>query len=123
MPEIQQFWKQMMDQFGSEKKYLEQTIDDFEKKPTPEIIICVDKLLTGFDAPCNTVLYIDKRLRDHSILQAIARVNRLFDGKDFGLVVDYRGPPGFIMQLPDHPSGVTGHELELGWTPWPCPGC
>ena len=32
-------------------------------------------------------------------------------------------PPGFIMQLPDHPSGVTGHELELGWTPWPCPGC
>jgi type I restriction enzyme R subunit len=91
MPEIQQFWKQMMDQFGSEKKYLEQTIDDFEKKPTPEIIICVDKLLTGFDAPCNTVLYIDKRLRDHSILQAIARVNRLFDGKDFGLVVDYRG--------------------------------
>jgi type I restriction enzyme, R subunit len=91
VPEIQKFWKQMMDQFGSEKKYLEQTIDDFEKKPTPEIIICVDKLLTGFDAPCNTVLYIDKRLRDHSILQAIARVNRLFDGKDFGLVVDYRG--------------------------------
>ncbi|QDT91742.1 type I restriction endonuclease subunit R [Gimesia algae] len=91
VPEIQQFWKEMMDEFGSEKKYLEQTIEDFEKKPHPEIIICVDKLLTGFDAPCNTVLYIDKRLRDHSILQAIARVNRLFDGKDFGLVVDYRG--------------------------------
>jgi len=91
VPEIQRFWQQMMQQFGSEKKYLEQTIDDFEKKPTPEIIICVDKLLTGFDAPCNTVLYIDKRMRDHNILQAIARVNRLFDGKDFGLVVDYRG--------------------------------
>ncbi len=88
VPEIQKFWKRMMDQFGSEKKYLEQTIDDFEKKQTPEIIICVDKLLTGFDAPCNTVLYIDKRLCDHNILQAIARVNRLFDGKDFGLVVD-----------------------------------
>ncbi len=91
VPEIQQFWQRMMQEFGSEKKYLEQIIDDFEKKPKPEIIICVDKLLTGFDAPCNTVLYIDKRLRDHSILQAIARVNRLFDGKDFGLVVDYRG--------------------------------
>ena len=91
VPEIQQFWQSMMQEFGSEKKYLEQIIDDFEKKPKPEIIICVDKLLTGFDAPCNTVLYIDKRLRDHSILQAIARVNRLFDGKDFGLVVDYRG--------------------------------
>jgi type I restriction enzyme R subunit len=91
VPEIQQFWQRMMREFGSEKKYLEQIIDDFEKKPTPEVIICVDKLLTGFDAPCNTVLYIDKRLRDHNILQAIARVNRLFDGKDFGLVVDYRG--------------------------------
>ena len=91
VPEIQQFWQQMMKEFVSEKKYLEQTIDDFEKKPTPEIIICVDKLLTGFDAPCNTVLYIDKRLHDHNILQAIARVNRLFDGKDFGLVIDYRG--------------------------------
>lgn len=91
IPEIQQFWKQMMDEFGSEKKYLERIIEDFEKKSNPEIIICVDKLLTGFDAPCNTVLYIDKRLRDHNILQAIARVNRLFDGKDFGLVVDYRG--------------------------------
>jgi type I restriction enzyme R subunit len=91
VPAIQKFWQQMMAEFGSEKKYLEQIIDDFEKKPAPEVIICVDKLLTGFDAPCNTVLYIDKRLRDHSVLQAIARVNRLFDGKDFGLVVDYRG--------------------------------
>lgn len=91
VPEIQTFWQQMMTEFGSEKKYLEQIIDDFEKKPNPEIIICVDKLLTGFDAPCNTVLYIDKRLKDHGVLQAIARVNRLFEGKDFGLVVDYRG--------------------------------
>lgn len=91
VPDIQRFWQQMMKEFGSEKKYLERIIDDYEKKPTPEIIICVNKLLTGFDAPCNTVLYIDKRLQDHNILQAIARVNRLFDGKDFGLVVDYRG--------------------------------
>lgn len=91
IPEIQKFWQAMMKEFGSEKRYLEQIVEDFEKKPDPEIIICVDKLLTGFDAPCNTVLYVDKRLRDHNILQAIARVNRLFDGKDFGLVVDYRG--------------------------------
>ncbi|MDB4777830.1 HsdR family type I site-specific deoxyribonuclease [bacterium] len=91
IPEIQQFWKLLMDEFGSEKKMLKSVLDDFEKKREPEIIICVDKLLTGFDAPCNTVLYIDKRLKDHSILQAIARVNRLFDGKDFGLVIDYRG--------------------------------
>jgi len=51
----------------------------------------VDKLLTGFDAPRNAVLYIDKRLKEHNILQAIARVNRVFEGKDHGLVIDYRG--------------------------------
>lgn len=112
VPEIQQFWKQMMDQFGTEKKYLEQTIDDFEKKPTPEIIICVDKLLTGFDAPCNTVLYIDKRLRDHNILQAIARVNRLFDGKDFGLVVDYRGIFGALDEAVKKYDSLTGFDDE-----------
>ncbi|GAB5444334.1 MAG: HsdR family type I site-specific deoxyribonuclease [Fuerstiella sp.] len=112
VPEIQQFWKQMMDQFGTEKKYLEQTIDDFEKKPTPEIIICVDKLLTGFDAPCNTVLYIDKRLRDHNILQAIARVNRLFDGKDFGLVVDYRGIFGALDEAVKKYDALTGFDDE-----------
>ena len=44
----------------------------------------VDKLLTGFDAPRNTVLYLDKPLKEHTLLQAIARVNRLYD--------DARGP-------------------------------
>ncbi|QGQ22359.1 type I restriction endonuclease subunit R [Gimesia benthica] len=112
IPEIQQFWKQMMDQFGSEKKYLERTIDDFENKPAPEIIICVDKLLTGFDAPCNTVLYIDKRLRDHNILQAIARVNRLFDGKDFGLVVDYRGIFGELDEAVKQYDSLSGFDEE-----------
>lgn len=112
VPEIQQFWTRMMEQFGSEKKYLDQTIDDFEKQPTPEIIICVDKLLTGFDAPCNTVLYIDKRLRDHSILQAIARVNRLFDGKDFGLVIDYRGIFEALDQAVKKYDALNGFDVE-----------
>ena len=48
-------------------------------------------LLTGFDAPRNTVLYLTKMLKGHSLLQAIARVNRLYDGKDFGYIIDYRG--------------------------------
>lgn len=120
VPEIHKFWKQMMEEFGSEKKHLEQTIDDFEKKQIPEIIICVDKLLTGFDAPCNTVLYIDKRLRDHNILQAIARVNRLFDGKDFGLVVDYRGIFGALdaaVKKYDTLSGFDEEDIEGTFTP------
>lgn len=58
-----------------------------------EILIVVDKLLTGFDAPRNTVLYLAKELRDHNLLQAIARVNRLHENeklpKTAGFIVDY----------------------------------
>ena len=55
------------------------------------LIIVKDKLLTGFDAPPAAVLYVDKPLKDHNLLQSIARVNRVFENKDFGLVVDYIG--------------------------------
>jgi hypothetical protein len=84
----------MMARFGSEKQYNEQIINHFKKAETPEIIIVVDKLLTGFDAPKNAVFYITKPLREHSLLQAIARVNRLSEGKDYGLVIDYYGVLG-----------------------------
>ena len=65
----------------------------------PEVLVVVDMLLTGFDAPVEQVLYLDRPLRDHGLLQAIARVNRRFshrrDGieteKTYGLVVDYHG--------------------------------
>ena len=51
-----------------------------------ELLIVVGKLLTGFDAPRCTILYIAKPLAEHNLLQAIARVNRLFEGKDFGYI-------------------------------------
>jgi len=58
-----------------------------------ELLIVVDKLLTGFDAPRNTVLYLTKDLKDHNLLQAIARVNRLFENKKLpkttGFIIDY----------------------------------
>ncbi|MDD4734608.1 MAG: HsdR family type I site-specific deoxyribonuclease [Kiritimatiellae bacterium] len=85
------FWQGMMDRYGSEEKYNKQLINAFKKAEEPEIIIVVDKLLTGFDAPCNTVLYLARTLKDHSLLQAIARVNRLYEGKEFGLIMDYSG--------------------------------
>ena len=71
-------------------------IDDFRDNPDGvRMLIVVDKLLTGFDAPRNTFLYLAKQLKDHNLLQAIARVNRLFDGdegkeaKVNGFVIDY----------------------------------
>lgn len=87
--EINKFWDKMMKRYGSEDDYTKQVINQFKHGDEPEIIIVVDKLLTGFDAPRNTVLYLCRTLREHNLLQAIARVNRLYDGKDFGYIIDY----------------------------------
>lgn len=57
----------------------------------PEIVIVVDMLLTGFDIPCLHTMYFDKPMKDYSLAQAIARVNRVFKDKPGGLIVDYIG--------------------------------
>lgn len=85
------FWDEMMDRFGSDKNYNKQLINAFKHGESLEIIIVVDKLLTGFDAPRNTVLYLARKLKEHTLLQAIARVNRLYEGKEYGLILDYSG--------------------------------
>jgi type I restriction enzyme R subunit len=92
--EVQQFWKNMMQRFGTQKAYDKALINAFKFGEEPEIIIVVDKLLTGFDAPRNTILYLAKKIQDYSLLQAIARVNRVFEGKDHGFVIDYYGVLG-----------------------------
>ena len=56
-----------------------------------KIAIVVDMWITGFDAPCLDTMYIDKPLQRHTLIQTISRVNRVFEGKDKGLVVDYLG--------------------------------
>ncbi len=91
---VQTFWKRMMERFGTEKNYTREIKSSFGREDGVAILIVVDKLLTGFDEPRNTVLYIDKPLKEHSLLQAIARVNRLFEGKEFGHIIDYRGVLG-----------------------------
>ena len=67
------FWNEMMTRWGDEEKYNEGLISKFKHSDDPEIIIVVSKLLTGFDAPRNTVLYLTRPLREHTLLQAIAR--------------------------------------------------
>ena len=89
LPEVQQWWKDNVR--GDPEEYERQTIEDFSTEGRPDILIVVDKLLTGFDEPRNAVLYIDKRLEQHNLIQAIARVNRLHEQKKFGLLIDYRG--------------------------------
>ena len=78
---------------GKDPKVFEKEVKEkFVKQPEQmKLLIVVDKLLTGFDAPHATYLYIDKSMRDHGLFQAICRVNRL-DGEDkeFGYIIDYK---------------------------------
>ena len=85
------FWKKMMDEHGNSKTYEKNIISRFKNQKDPEIIIVVDKLLTGFDEPKNTVLYLTRNLQGHKLLQAIARVNRIYTDKEFGYIIDYYG--------------------------------
>ncbi|MEI7732894.1 MAG: HsdR family type I site-specific deoxyribonuclease [Verrucomicrobiota bacterium] len=103
--EVRAFWKKMMAKYGGEKEYLKQIVNGFKHGPDPEILIVVSKLLTGFDAPRNTVLYVCRSLVEHNLLQAIARVNRLYDGKDFGYIIDYFG----VLQELGEAMDVYGH--------------
>ena len=92
MPEVQKWWKQHLAQHGADAEvYEKHTLNDFASDGSPDLLIVVDKLLTGFDEPRNTVLYIDKPLKEHNLIQAVARVNRLHDAKRYGVLVDYRG--------------------------------
>lgn len=96
---VRHFWDDAMKRYGNEPGYNKAVIEAFrDTAGQPEILIVVSKLLTGFDAPRNTVLYLCRPLRDHTLLQAIARVNRLYEPsdpdepkKEFGFVVDYEG--------------------------------
>jgi len=91
-PEVQKWWKQTVLASGLDAEtYEKQVVGDFGTDDGPDLLIVVDKLLTGFDEPRNTVLYIDKPLKGHNLIQAVARVNRLHDDKRYGVLVDYRG--------------------------------
>lgn len=110
------FWQRMMKRYGSEEDYNKSIVNAFKNGDEPEILIVVDKLLTGFDAPRNTVLYLARRLKDHSLLQAIARVNRLYEdesgskAKDFGYIIDYVGVLGELDQALTTYSALEGFE-------------
>lgn len=94
--DVKTFWNKMMDQHGTPDKYQKNIVNSYTYSEHPEIIIVVDKLLTGFDAPRNTVLYLTRRLQGHTLLQAIARVNRIYPDKDYGYIVDYYGVLGAL---------------------------
>ncbi len=86
------FEKSEDEAMGMAEEFEKQVKKKFVKEPGQmRLLIVVDKLLTGFDAPSATYLYIDKEMRDHGLFQAICRVNRLDgDDKEYGYIVDYK---------------------------------
>lgn len=108
--EVLKFWKAMMDKHGA--NYEKNTINAFKKSDQPEILIVVDKLLTGFDAPNNRVLYLTRPLKEHTLLQAIARVNRVAEGKDNGIIIDYYGNLENLDSALDTYSGLDEFDRE-----------
>ena len=112
VPEVARYWKEMMVLYASEKQYVREIKADFSRADGVEILIVVDKLLTGFDEPRNTVLYIDKPLKEHNLLQAISRVNRLFEGKPYGYIIDYRGVLGELNETLNVYDALAGFDPE-----------
>ena len=103
-----EYWEKMMKQYGDADTYEEAMKNKFCDGEIDILIVC-SKLLTGFDAPVCQVLYIDKELKEHGLLQAIARTNRLHDGQEYGLIVDYRG---LIQKLDAAMDMYSGAGLE-----------
>lgn len=99
-----------IDEFGKEVKRR-----FIEEPGQMRLLIVVDKLLTGFDAPSATYLYIDKKMRDHGLFQAICRVNRLDgDDKTYGYIIDYRDLFNSLESaITDYTSGaLDGYEEQ-----------
>jgi type I restriction enzyme R subunit len=108
--EVVAFWKQMETKYG--KGFDEKLISQFKKTDYPELLIVVDKLLTGFDVPSVVVMYVCRKLRDHTLLQAIARVNRVAKGKEYGFIIDYEGIIGELDEAMNTYSDFTEFDEE-----------
>lgn len=79
-------------EYNTNKRQREKIIERFKNPNTPlKFLLVCDMLLTGFDAPIEQVMYLDKPLRDHNLLQAIARTNRVYPNKGAGKIIDYYG--------------------------------
>jgi type I restriction enzyme R subunit len=102
---------QEMDAIGNFKRAFD--LDDPGKANTgiAFMVVC-DMLLTGFDAPIEQVMYLDKKLTEHNLLQAIARVNRVYQGKVRGYIVDYVGLMGHLTTALAIYATATAEERE-----------
>ena len=102
-PEVNQYYELLKSKYG--QRIDEDIIQQYEKGESIELLIVIDKLLTGFDVPQTIVMYLCRKLREHTLLQAIARVNRVYPGKDYGFIIDYAGIMEELQQALENYSG------------------
>ena len=108
--EVVSFWKKMKSKYGND--FENGLIQQFKKTDYPDLLIVVHKLLTGFDEPRVVVMYVCKKLEGHTLLQAIARVNRVAPGKDYGFIIDYAGIIGQLDEAMHVYSNLEAFETE-----------
>lgn len=106
--DVVKYWRQQETKWG--KNFEERLINSFKTTDYPELLIVVDKLLTGFDEPRVVVMYLCRALRGHTLLQAIARVNRVAAGKDWGYIIDYEGIIGELDEAMNVYASLEGFE-------------
>lgn len=102
-PEVNQYYELLKAKYGPDID--KNIIQLYENGESIELLIVIDKLLTGFDVPQTVVMYLCRKLREHTLLQAIARVNRVFPGKDYGFIIDYAGIMEELQQALENYSG------------------
>lgn len=102
-PEVNQYYELLKSKYGPDID--KNIIQLYENGESIELLIVIDKLLTGFDVPQTIVMYLCRKLREHTLLQAIARVNRVFPGKDFGYIIDYAGIMAELQEALENYSG------------------
>src|SRR5258707_15242898 len=100
----------MMRNYASERVYTREIIRSYNEADGFELLIVVNKLLVGFNEPRNTVLYIDKPLKEHGLLQAIARVNRVYPNKDYGIIIGYRDVLGELDEAMTTYTALEGYD-------------
>lgn len=102
--------KELYDLLGTDEDRKKLDLQFKDTKSNFKIAIVVDMWITGFDVPCLDIMYIDKPLQKHTLIQTISRVNRVFEGKDKGLVVDYIGIKNNMnTALKQYAGGETHH--------------
>lgn len=113
--EVIAFWKKMEAKYG--KDFERGVINRFKTTDYPDLLIVVHKLLTGFDEPRVVVMYVCRKLVEHNLLQAIARVNRVAPGKEYGFIIDYEGIIGELDEAMNTYSNLSDfEEAELEGT-------